>query len=96
MHSFTFALQVEHLWFAVAWSPAHSGQLVRLRHVDSLWPNAWQLEHCVVAGIALYFSVLRAWPRIVILEPSFLASSSVLKAITTELFALSCQFLDSQ
>src|SRR6266567_9028758 len=67
-----------------------------VEHLSPVWPNFWQLKHCVVGETSRYFTTLIATPaikisfclRISCLPPSF----STVKTIEPNLVCGSCLF----
>src|SRR6266566_1382384 len=61
-----------------------------VEHLSPIWPNFWQLVHCVVGETSRYFTTLVAIPAI---EISCLFSSlSIVKTIEPNLVCGSCLF----
>ena len=67
-----------------------------VEHLSPIWPNFWQLVHCVVGETSRYFTTLVAVPAINIsfcLRISYLFSSfSIVKTIELNLVCRLCLF----
>ena len=81
-------IQVEQEWSLDKCAAAQYLQAL-VEHLSPIWPNFWQLVHCVVGETSRYFTTLVAVPAINIsfcLRISFLFSSfSIVKTIEPNL-----------
>jgi len=87
--------QVEQQWSLDKYAAAQNLQAL-VEHLSPIWPNFWQLVHCVVGETSRYFTTLVAVPAIEIsfcLRVSCLFSSfSIVKTIEPNLVCGSCLF----
>src|SRR6266571_1878785 len=81
-------IQVEQEWSLDRCAPTQNLQAL-VEHLSPIWPNFWQLVHCVVGETSRYFTTLVAVPAIEIsfcLRISYLFSSlSTVKTIEPNL-----------
>ena len=88
-------IQVEQAWSLDKCAAAQNLQAL-VEHLSPIWPNFWQLVHCVVGETLRYFTTLVAVPAIEIsfcLRISCLFSSfSIVKTIEPNLVCGSCLF----
>src|SRR6266702_3653243 len=96
LQGWPIAIQVEQQWSLDKCAAAQNLQAL-VEHLSPLWPNFWQLEHCVVGETSRYFTTLVAIPAIKIsfcLRISCLFSSfSTVKTIEPNLVCKSCLFI---
>ena len=90
------AIQVEQQWSLDKCAAAQNLQAL-IEHLSPIWPNFWQLVHCVIGETSRYFTTLVAVPAIRIsfcLRISCLFSSfSTVKTIEPNLVCGLCFFL---
>src|SRR6266700_2180153 len=88
-------IQVEQEWSLDRCAAAQNLQAL-VEHLSPIWPNFWQLMHCIVGKTSRYFTTLVAVPAIEIsfcLRISCLFSSfSLVKTIEPNLVCRSCLF----
>jgi len=88
-------IQVEQEWSLDKCAAAQNLQAL-VEHLSPIWPNFWQLVHCVVGETSRYFTTLVAIPAIKIsfcLRISCLFSSlSIVKTIEPNLVYRLCLF----
>ena len=89
-------IQVEQEWFLDKCAAAQNLQAL-VEHLSPIWPNFWQLVHCVVGETSRHFTTLVAVPAIDIsfcLRISCLFSSFfIVKTIKPNLVCKSCLFI---
>jgi len=89
-------IQVEQKWSLDKCVAAQNLQAL-VKHLPLIWPNFWQLVHCVVKETSRYFTTLVAVPTIKIsfcLRIScFFSSFSTVKTIEPNLVYGSCLFI---
>ena len=87
--------QVEQQWSLDKCAAAQNLQAL-VEHLSPIWPNFWQLVHCVVGETSRYFTTLVVIPAINIsfcLRISYLFSSfSIVKTIELNLVCRLCLF----
>ena len=88
-------IQVEQEWSLDRCAAAQNLQAL-VEHLSPIWPNFWQLVHCVVGETSRYFTTLVAVPAIKIsfcLRISYLFSLfSIVKTIELNLVYRFCLF----
>src|SRR5712675_3206334 len=88
-------IQLEQEWSLDRCAAAQNRQAL-VEHLSPIWPNFWQLVHCVVGETSRYLTTLVATPAIDIsfcLRISYLFSSfSIVKTIELNLVHGSCLF----
>ena len=95
LHGLPITIQVGQQWSLDKCAAAQNLQAL-VEHLSPIWPNFWQLEHCVVGETCRYFTTLVAIPAIKIsfcLRISCLFSSfSTVKTIEPNLVCGLCLF----
>ena len=90
------AIQVGQQWSLDKCAAAQNLQAL-VEHLSPIWPNFWQLVHCVVGETSRYFTTLVAVPAIKIsfcLRISYLFSLfSIVKTIEPNLVYRLCLFI---
>ena len=95
LHGLLIILQIEQEWSLDKCAATQNRQAL-IEHLSPIWPNFWQLVHCVVGETSRYLTTLVATPAIRIsfcLRISYLSFSfSTAKTIEPNLVLRSCLF----